>query len=144
MKKVPVLVCLLISYQAFSQTSDTVLKKYDQQFIYRYGSSFMKGGNKLSFTDLRTEFSNSPISFDLYTKAKKDKTISFVLQIVSSAMIVGILSGARKNNSTTVYTCMGIQLATGFASIAFRGKSITETDRAIHIRNRMILFPQAN
>jgi hypothetical protein len=144
MKKVPVLVCLLISYQAFSQTNDSMLRKYDQQFIYRYGPSFMKGGNKLSFTDLRTEFSNSPISFDLYTKARKDKTISIVLQFVSSAMIFGILSGAHKNNSTTVYTCMGVQLVTGFASIAFNRKSIIETDRAIQIRNRMILFPQAN
>src|SRR5258705_3926661 len=113
MKNKLIFIFAFISSQAFSQTTDTLLKKYDQQFIYRYGSSFMKGGNKLSFTDLRAEFSNSPISLDLYTKAKKDKTISFVLRFVSSAMIFGILSGARKNNSTVVYTCMGVQLATG-------------------------------
>jgi hypothetical protein len=144
MKSKLIFIFAFISSQAFSQTTDTLLKKYDQQFIYRYGPSFMKGGNKLSFTDLRTEFSNSPISLDLYTKAKKDKTISIVLQFVSSAMIFGILSGVYKNNSTTVYTCMGLQLVTGFASIAFKRKSITETDRAIQIRNRIILFPRAN
>ena len=144
MKNVFVLVCVLISYRAFSQVSDTLLKKYDQQFIYRYGSYFMKGGNKLFFTDLRTEFSNSPVSFDLYTKAKKDKTIGMVLQLASSAMIFGVVSGARQNNSNMVYTFIGVQLVTGFVSIAFRRKSITETDRAIQIRNRKIIYPQAN
>jgi hypothetical protein len=141
MKIVIVFICMLITSQAFCQPNDTLLKKYDQQFIYRYGSSFMKGGNKLSFIELRAEFSGSSLSYDLYTRAKKDKTISFVLRLVSSAMIYGVLSGAQKNNSNTVYIFLGAQLVTGLGSVAFNSKSITETDRAIQIRNRELLFP---
>jgi hypothetical protein len=141
MKKILVLICLLISCHAICQTNDTLLRKYDQQFIYRYGSSFMKGGSKLSFTDLRAELASSPLSFDLYTRAKKDKTISIVLRLVSSVMIYGVLSGVHKNNSTTAYIFLGAQLVTGLGSITFSRKSITETDRAIQIRNRELLFP---
>ena len=83
MKKLLAFICLLISSHMFSQ-SDTVLKKYDQQFLYRYGSSFMKGGNKLTFTDLQAEFRSPSLSFDLYKKSKKDKTISNVLRFVST------------------------------------------------------------
>lgn len=75
MKKLLVLVCIAINFQAFCQTSDTLLKKYDQQFIYRYGRSFMKGGNKLSFTDLRTEFFVSSPSSDLYIFIQGPKKI---------------------------------------------------------------------
>ncbi len=84
MKKIFAFICLLISCQAFSQSNDTLLKKYDQQFLYRYGSSFMKGGFKVSLIDLRTEFTSPSLSFDLYTKSKKDKTISSVLRLVSN------------------------------------------------------------
>jgi hypothetical protein len=70
-EKILALGCIVISFQAFCQTNDTLLRKYDQQFIYRYGSSFMKGGNKLSFTDLRADFPGPSLSFDLYRRAKK-------------------------------------------------------------------------
>jgi hypothetical protein len=141
MKIVVVFTCLLITCGAFCQTNDVLLHKYDQQFIYRYGSSYMTGGNKLSFSDLRAEFPNSSLSFDLYKRAKKDKTISIVLRLVSTAMVFGVFSGIHKNNSGTAYTFLGAQLVSGFVSIAFSSKSITETDRAIQIRNRELLFP---
>lgn len=140
MKKLLVFICLLISSHTFSQ-SDTVLKKYDQQFLYRYGSSFMKGGNKLSFADLRSEFVSPSLSFDLYKKSKKDKTISTVLRFVSTSMIIGVFSAARNNNSDAAYAFIGAQLITGSVSLLFNRKSITELDRAIQIRNRELLFP---
>jgi len=46
MTRILVFIFVLITSQGFSQTTDTVLKKYDEQFLYRYGSSFMKGGNR--------------------------------------------------------------------------------------------------
>lgn len=72
MKKLLVFICLLISFHTFSQ-SDSLLKQYDQQFLYRYGSSYMKGGNKLSFADLQTAFKSPSLSFDLYKNQKKIK-----------------------------------------------------------------------
>lgn len=78
---------LFITFHSFSQ-SDSLLKKYDQQLLYRYGSHFMKGGNKVSFNALREEFTSPSISFDLYAKAKKDKTISTVLRYVSLLAII--------------------------------------------------------
>jgi hypothetical protein len=56
-------------------------------------------------------------------------------------MIFGVFSGIQNNNSTPLYTFLGAQYATLMASIGFNKKSITETDRAIQIRNREILFP---
>jgi hypothetical protein len=140
MKKLLAFICLLISCHAFSQ-SDSLLKKYDQQFLYRYGSSFMKGGNKLSFADLQAEFKSPSLSFDLYKKSKKDKTISTVLRLVSTFAIIGVVKGANDNNSNLAYGFLAGQLVTGLASQAFRNKSITELDRAIQIRNREVLFP---
>ena len=141
MKNKLVFIFAFISSQAFSQITDTLVKKYDQQFLYRYGSSFMKGGNKLSFIDLRTEFKSPSPSFDLYLKSKKDKTISTVLRLVSAAAIFGVIKGARDNNSNLTYGFLAGQLVTGVASRFFHNKSVTELDRAIHIRNRELLFP---
>ena len=141
MKKILVFICMLISCQTFSQDNDTLLKKYDQQFLYRYGSSFMKGGNKLSFIDLRTEFKSPSLSFDLYQKSRKDKTISTVLRLASTVALFGIIKGARDNNSNLAYGFLAGQLVTGLASQFFHNKSVTELDRAIQIRNRELLFP---
>ena len=101
----------------------------------------MKGGNKLSFADLRSEFVSPSLSFDLYKKSKKDKTISTVLRFVSTSMIIGVFSAARNNNSDAAYAFIGAQLITGSVSLLFNRKSITELDRAIQIRNRELLFP---
>ena len=131
----------MISYHAFSQTNDTLLKKYDQQILYRYGSSFMKGGYKVSFIDLRTEFKSPSPSFDLYTKSTKDKTVSSVLRLVSTLAIFGVIKGARDNNPNLAYGCLAGHFITLLASQFFHTKSTTELDRAIQIRNRELLFP---
>lgn len=140
MKKILAFICLLVSSHVFSQ-SDTILKKYDQQFLYRYGSSFMKGGNKLSFADLQSEFRSPSLSFDLYKKSKKDKTISMVLRFVSTLGLIGVIKGAQDNNRNLAYASLAGQLAVGLTSQLFQNKSITELDRAIQIRNREVLFP---
>lgn len=140
MKILFVSICFLISCHSFSQ-SDTLLRKYDQQLLYRYGSGFMKGGNKVSFTELREEFTSLSISFDLYSKAKKDKTISTVLRYVSMLAIIGVAKGASDNNRTMIYGFMAGQLVLIFVSQTFYQKSILETDKAIQLRNRELLFP---
>src|SRR3569832_2270816 len=127
MKKLFVFICLLISCHSFSQ-SDSLLKKYDQQLLYRYGSHFMKGGNKISFNDLRGEFTSPSISFDLYAKAKKDKTISTVLRYVSLLAFVGVAKGASYNNRNLTYGFLAGQFLTLAVSRAFQDKSTTGLD----------------
>ncbi|OSZ81323.1 hypothetical protein CAP36_08840 [Chitinophagaceae bacterium IBVUCB2] len=140
MKIIILLTTLLISFHSFSQ-SDSLLKKYDQQLLYRYGSHFMKGGNKVSFSALREEFINPSISFDLYAKAKKDKTISSVLRYVSLLAFIGVAKGASDNNRNLTYGFLAGQFVTLALSRSFQDKSTTGLDRAIQIRNRELLFP---
>jgi hypothetical protein len=133
-------ILILISSQVFSQTTDTILKKYDQQFIYRYGSFFMKGGNKLSFSDLKNEFNNKSLSFDLYLRSKKNKTLSTFFRIISTIAIVGVVKAAKDNNSGLAYGIFAGQLGTLFVSQHYRRNSTIDLDRALQIRNRELLF----
>ena len=141
MKSKLIFIFVFISSLAFSQTTDTVLRKYDQQFIYRYGSSYMKGGNKLSFRDLQNEFNSKSPSFDLYIKSKNNKTISTILRFVSTFAIVGVIKVARDNNTGLAYGLLAGQLATTLVSQHYRMKSTIDLDRALQIQNRELLFP---
>jgi len=141
MKSKLIFIFVFLSIHVFSQTSDTLLKKYDQQFIYRYGSSFMKGGNKLSFSDLQSEFNSKSPSFDLYIKSKNNKKISTVLRFVSIVAIVGVIKGASDNNKGLAYGCLAGQLSTALLSVHYRNKSTSDLDHALQMRNRELLFP---
>ncbi len=141
MKQILLLISLLFAVNAFSQTNDSLLKKYDNELIYRYGSSFMKGTDKLSFNALQGEFKNPSLPFDLYQKAKRNKTVGTVLRYVSLLAIVGVAKGARDNNMGMVYGFMGGQLALGITGIMLNQKSLADTDRAIRLYNRELLFP---
>jgi|SRR5215203_1750084 len=141
MKSKLIFIFAFISSQAFSQTTDTVLKKYDQQLIYRYGSSFMKGGNKLSFRDLQNEFNSKSPSFDLYIKSKNNKNVSTILRFVSIFAIVGVVKGASDNNTSLAYGFLVGQFVTALVSQHYRIKSTIDLDQALQIRNRELLFP---
>ena len=141
MKNKLIFIFAFISSQAFSQPTDTLLKKYDQQFIYRYGSSFMKGGNKLSFRDLQNEFNSKSPSFDLYIKSKNNKTVSTILRFVSTFAIIGVIKVARDNNTGLAYGLLAGQLATALVSQHYYFKSTIDLDRALQVRNRELLFP---
>lgn len=140
MKGKLIFIFIFINSQAFCQTTDSILKKYDQQFIYRYGSSFVKGGNKLSFGDLRNEFNSKSPSFDLYLRSKKNKTTSTIFRILSTIAVVGVVKAARNNNTGLAYGIFTGQLATLFVSQHYRRKSTVDLDRALQIRNRELLF----
>ena len=141
MKSKLIFIFAFISSQAFSQTTDTLLKKYDQQFIYRYGSSFMKGGTKLSFRDLQNEFNSKSSSFDLYTRSKNSKTVSTILRFLSTFAVVGVIKAARDNNKDLAYGLVAGQLVTALVSQHYYFKSTIDLDRALLIRNRELLFP---
>lgn len=71
---------LFSCYYCFSQSNDSIKSVYNNQTIYRYGSYFLKGSERLTFHGLQTEFSMSDIGFASYTKAKRYRTISFILR----------------------------------------------------------------
>ena len=141
MKGKLIFILAFISSQVLSQTTDTLLKKYDQQFICRYGSSFMKGGNKLSFRDLQNEFNSKSPSFDLYIKSKNNKKVSTILRFVSIFAIVGVVKGASDNNTGLAYGFLAGQFVTALVSQHYRIKSTIDLDQALQIRNRELLFP---
>ena len=75
-QKLVFLLVIFISNQLHAQpeAADSLPYKYVNQTIYRYGSSFLKGNEKLRFPDLSREFSMSDLGLDFYTKAKKQRT----------------------------------------------------------------------
>lgn len=140
MKKTPILICLIISFHAFSQTGDSLYKKYNTGFIYRYGSSIMKGGNKISYQELSKEFAMSDLGLDQYKIAKRKNTVSRILSLASIASgLVGI--SFINSNRNLAYVLIGGQYITLMGSGYYRHSSRQHLDRAIFIRNKDYLFP---
>jgi hypothetical protein len=134
------LVFIFLYSQAFGQNSDSLLKKYDQQFLYRYGKSFSKGGNKLSFGDLKNEFRTESPSFGLYVKSKQNRTVSTILRIVTLAAIVVVVNVAQ-NNTKLAWGIISGQFLVAIGSQYYYNKATEDLDRAIMMRNRELLIP---
>lgn len=141
MKPVSLLLSLFFAASAFSQTSDSLLRKYDRQFITRYGGYFLKDNQHLSFRDLQAEFDQSALGLEFYMKAKRHRSIAQVFSILSLGAAVGTIAGASNNNRTTTFTFLGAQLVSILISGSFSRRSALETDRALQVRNRELLFP---
>ena len=126
-----------------AQLADSMRFVYNNQTIYRYGSSFLKGNERLSFSDLEKEFSMSDLGIDSYTKAKRYRTTSMVFRIGS--MLSGLAAVAVASNSTrnrnTVYVLLGGQFAFAFGGSRYSSLSQQNLDRAIWQRNKDVLFP---
>ena len=139
--KAIILVLLLCSATLlFSQNTDSLYKKYNTGFIYRYGSSIMKGGEKISFQELSKEFSVSDLGLDQYKIAKKKNTVSRILSLASIASgLIGITF--INSNRNLAFGLIGGQYATLMASGYYRHSSRQHLDRAIYIRNKDYLFP---
>lgn len=134
------LLLLLFSISAFSQRTDSLKRLYVNQTVYRYGTDFMKGTEKLKFGDLKNEFSS--VGLDNYELAKRRRTTSVVLNALSLvAGITGLrlLSG---NNSTPVYICFGAQLGFALAGSYYKKLYTQDLDKAIWQRNKDLLFGQ--
>lgn len=125
----------------FSQTNDTLLRKYDRQFISRYGNNFMMDNQKLSFRELQPKFDDSSLGMEFYLRAKRQRNMSKVFRFISLGAMVGTISGISNRNNNTAYIFLGVQFVTAIISGGFQQRSVTETDRALQIRNRELLFP---
>jgi hypothetical protein len=127
-----------------AQYTDTLRQKYNNQTLYRYGSSFMKGTEKLRFADLEPHMKISEEAWMLYRTAKKGKRIAFALNI-GSLVLAGInVAGLVSTQSVTTqtYLLLGGQIACGIAAAQYGKNVALNLDRAIWIRNREILFPR--
>ena len=142
MRVVFLCVFVVFTLQTFSQEYNEVVKKYDKEFIYRYGAGYRKGAEKIRFNDLMREFKPSSLSLEFYKKAKLNRTIGNVLRYASIICIVGVIKGISNNNSSPSYGFLGGQLVLTMTGNIFRSSSVTNMDKALQIYNRELLFPE--
>jgi hypothetical protein len=121
-------------------TTDTTYKKYTSGLIYRMGSSFMKGPQKISFQELGKEFSMSDIGLEQYKIAKKKLATAKIFLFTTLAC--SIAGGATINSNRN----LGIGLlAAQFVALSISGQSRNAgnkfLDQAIQVRNKDYLFP---
>ena len=135
------LFCVAINQNSLSQKTDSLRYVYNNQTIYRYGSYFLKGSDRLSFRDLQAEFSMSDIGLVSYNKAKKYKTISNVLRYLSMFSVIGAAAYINSNNRNAVYAFIGGQFILLLGSSRYYTLSAQSLDRALWQRNKDVLFP---
>lgn len=135
-------VLLFLGSIVYAQQTDSLKYKYTNQTIYRYGSSFMKGTERLSFQGLRNEFSMSELGLAGYDKAKKYKTTSIIFRLASIvAGVATIAIIANDGNRNTAYFTLGGQLVLGMVGGRYSMLSNQSLDKALWQRNKDLLFP---
>jgi len=144
MKKYFVLVhfALFAYYFSTAQSSDSLRYIYTNQTIYRYGSYFLKGAERLTFQELRNEFTMSDLGLAAYTKARNCRTTSTILRYASmlfSFTAIGIV--ANNGNRNTAIAFIGGQVALLYAGMTYNQLSQKSLDRALWQRNKDLLFP---
>jgi hypothetical protein len=138
------LMCLGITVFTQAPSTDSLKKQYNNFTIYRYGTSFMKGGDPISFSEMSKEFSMSDIGLVAYQKAVRYKKTSTVLSIASIALGIGTIATVSTGNNNNLATGLLVgQLAFSFGSMKFKTLSNQSLDRAIWQRNKDLLFPPA-
>ena len=141
-----IIICFLSSDNLYSQNGDSLKYKYTNQTIYRYGTSYMKGTERLNFPGLQKEFAMSELGLASYTKAKKYRTTSTVLRFVALAASFAALAVVSNNNLTDsrrnlVYGLLGGQLVFAIAAGRYSMLSTQNLDKALWQRNKDLLFP---
>lgn len=143
MKKYFFLLILLSGLnKLYSQSNDSLKYKYTNQVIYRYGSSFMKGLERLTFLQLRNEFNISELGKAAYEKARKYKTTSTIFRLASiAAGIATITVIANNGNRNTASVLLGGQLVFSMIGGRYGLLSTQSLDKALWQRNKDLLFP---
>lgn len=120
---------------------DSLLYKYNNQTIYRFGTNFTKGAERLTFRELQNEFLTSDLGFVSYVKAKRYKKVSGVLRIASFlAGVASVSFIANNGNRVTASLLLGSQAVLGLGSIRYYQQYTQNLDRALWQRNKDILF----
>lgn len=125
-----------------AQSTDSLHYRYNNSTLYRKGTFYMKGNERLRFQELKKEFDISPVGLDLYMKSMKMRKLSKVFSIASmftGLAAISIISTQPQKNTT--YLLIGGQMALGIFSMQFRMQSSQYLDQAIWQRNKDVLFP---
>jgi hypothetical protein len=147
MKKITVYFFFLFYTQnnLYSQNPDSLKYKYNNQTIYRYGSTYLKGNERLTFKDLSREFSMSDLGLATYLKARSYRTTSKILNY--AGLITGIASIsvlANHGNRNTAFILYGGYFVLFTTSMRYYSLSAQYLDRALWQRNKDLLFPGGN
>jgi hypothetical protein len=137
------LLLLFLGFDSFAQNIDSLQARYNKENIVRMGSgSFMKGGVKLSFSDMQDEFNKSTLGLELYQAARKSKTQTSIFRGIAFGSIIAAPLSVNRN--TNNYTASYILFATGFLfAILGEGSQkryLSQIDEALDQRNRQMLF----
>jgi hypothetical protein len=137
---ISLLITILICFKSFCQRNDSLSRLYVNETIYRYGNDFMKGTSKLKFNDLSKEFSVSPVGYDSYLIAKRQRKTSQVFRVISFLSSVAVVSFLADNRKNPTYIAFGIQIFSGIAGVRYHNLSNQQLDKAIWQRNKDLLF----
>lgn len=132
---------VMCAVSSHAQDIGSARNQYPGEIITRLNNNrFLKENRKLTFSDLRNEFSKSQVGFDLYQTARKHKTQYQIFRACSLISAIAGFSFVSANNRTGAITSFGGQLL----FILFYGRarkySRVYTDRALLERNRQLLF----
>ena len=131
------LLVTLTSSNLFAQSYDSLQKIYNSQTIYRYGNKYHKGNEKLTYADLKLEFS-SPSTQGMYKKSKSRLNISRVFKVASLGAVVASIF-IKTNVSGSIQLAIGTGLLTA-AAVHYQTKSLKYLEKAIWERNNEVLF----
>jgi hypothetical protein len=134
---------LCLSLIGVAQYRDSLEQKYLRENIVRYGNNYLKGNDRLSFAELEREFAASPDAYAAYRKARSYKNVATVCKIGLFASSIAVLSLVNKSNPSAAYISFGAILAFSFGSSHYQYMSLKQTDQALMLRNRQVLFPPA-
>ncbi len=127
-------------HSTFGQSIDSIVKKYDTQVISRFGNNFKKGGDRLQFSDLKYEFKERTVSYDLYLSAQRNRTLSKILTVGVMASSIAMIVSASNRNRNGVFIALGTQMAFTLGSMRAKRRYVEQLDLALAERNRNILF----
>jgi hypothetical protein len=127
-------------YSTFGQSIDSIAKKYNTQVISRFGNSFKKGGERLQFSDLKYEFKEHTVSYDLYLSAHRNRTLSKILTVGVMASSIAMIVSASNRDRNGVFIALGTQMVFTLGSMRAKRRHVEQLDLALAERNKNILF----
>ena len=135
-------VCFVFVFalNTFSQAKDSLLRVYNNETIYRYGNVFRKGNERLSFSDLKQEFSFSDLGVADYQMAKKYRTLTLITNLAATGCFYAMGLSFINGKSKTGYILLGGSILLGVGVSRFRILSAKHLDRALWQRNKDLLF----
>lgn len=135
-------ILFLCNLNVIAQGLDSLKGKFIANSIYRFGTGFKKGNDRINFNELKYEFNGSSLGLDLYTKAKRYKSVSRILSYTSLfAGLAAISTISGNSNRNTTYMLLGGQMLLSLTGARYRSLYIENMDRAIWQRNQDVLFP---